>query len=296
MIDAPRKNLVKQKPIQALKKQLLLNLGTPIQIDPKITTAAGIDMRALLVTELGSYYQGSRDLLKKILDIDPLYAPKAVNYYSLLTDKLIISTVENVINLIHPISNPTNSEKICVLAVGGFGREQMAPFSDIDLLFISPYKQTAWGESVIESILYILWDLKLKIGYSVRTIDDCIRLAKQDFTIRTSLLEHRYLVGYQPLQSLLQKRLWKELFQKTIGEFIEAKLGERSSRHRRHGGARYMLEPNVKEGKGGLRDLQTLYWITKYLYKTSSAQELIKSNVFTETELSIFKNAENFSL
>ena len=147
-----------------MKKQLLLNLETPIQIDPKITTAAGIDMRALLVTELGSYYQGSRDLLKKILDIDPLYAPKAVNYYSLLTDKLIISTVENVINLIHPISNPTNSEKICVLAVGGFGREQMAPFSDIDLLFITPYKQTAWGESVIESILYILWDLKLKIG------------------------------------------------------------------------------------------------------------------------------------
>ena len=95
MIDAPRKNLVKQKPIQALKKQLLFNLETPIQIDPKITTAAGIDMRALLVTELGSYYQGSRDLLKKILDIDPLYAPKAVNYYSLLTDKLIISTVES---------------------------------------------------------------------------------------------------------------------------------------------------------------------------------------------------------
>ena len=89
--------------------------------------------------------------------------------------------------------NPTSSEKICVIAVGGYGRMEMAPFSDIDLLFLTPYKQTAWGESVIETILYILWDLKLKIGYSVRTVDDCIRLGKKDFTIRTAMLEQRYL-------------------------------------------------------------------------------------------------------
>ena len=92
----------------------------------------------------------------------------------------------------------------------------MAPFSDIDLLFITPYKQTAWGESVIESILYILWDLKLKIGYAVRTVDDCLRLGKSDFTIRTTLLEHRFLAGERVLQLTLEKRLWKE-FKETTG-------------------------------------------------------------------------------
>ena len=134
----------------------------------------------------------------------------------------------------------------------------------------------------------------MKIGYAVRTVDDCIRLSKQDITIRTTLLEHRYLAGEIYLQSNLKKRLWEEVFVKTGPEFIEAKLEERSRRHSRQGGVRYMLEPNIKEGKGGLRDLQTLYWITKYLYKTSAPEELIKIGVFSKEEFKIFQEAENF--
>ena len=180
------------------------------------------------------------------------------------------------------------------MAVGGYGRAEMAPFSDVDLLFLTPYKQTAWGESVIESVLYTLWDLRLKVGYATRTVDDCIRLGREDFTIRTALLENRFLAGEESLAGDLDKRLWKELFKNTGPEFVEAKLEERAERHRRHGGSRYVVEPNVKEGKGGLRDLQTLFWIAKYLYHADSPEDLIDDGVFTAEEYKIFADAEAF--
>ncbi len=287
----------KQKQIETIEQcadQLELLLQQEIQSNLSLGSENPESERAIFVSRLKKFYDDCRALVEAILVINPMFAPRALIYYSQITDKIVISIMRNVIKYFHPIANPTKSEKICVIAVGGYGRSEMAPFSDIDLLFITPYKQTAWGESVIESILYILWDLKLKIGYSVRTVDDCIRLGKQDITIRTTLLEHRYLAGERFLQINLEQKLWKELFSKSGPEFIEAKLNERADRHWRQGGARYMLEPNVKEGKGGLRDLQTLYWITKYLYKTNLKEELIKTGVFSKKEFSTFQKAENF--
>ena len=181
-----------------------------------------------------------------------------------------------------------------MLAVGGFGRAEMAPHSDVDLLFLTPWKITPWAESVIESMLYILWDLKLKVGHASRTVADCLRLGREDITIRTALLEHRFVAGYQPLQAELDKRLWSDLFRNTGPDFIEAKLIERSERHKRQGGQRYVLEPNVKEAKGGLRDLQTLYWIGKYLNQVASSEGLVKAGLLTREEYDTFARAENF--
>ena len=279
---------------KSLIEQLEFLLTTEIPIDLKKYSTQPEKSRDQFISGIKLFRKNCRDIIQSFLEADPLLAPNAIRYYTTLTDKIIISIMDNVISFIHPISNPTDSEKICVVAVGGYGRSEMAPFSDIDLLFLTPYKQTAWGESVIESILYILWDLKMKIGYSVRTVNDCIRLGKQDITIRTTLLEHRYLTGERFLHESLENRIWKDLFSKSGPEFIEAKLEERAGRHLRQGGARYMLEPNIKEGKGGLRDLQTLYWITKYLYKTNTKEELIKIGVFTKKEFLIFQTAENF--
>ena len=151
----------------------------------------------------------------------------------------------------------------------------MAPYSDVDLLFLTPYKITPWAESVIEAILYILWDLKLKIGHSSRTINECLRLGKEDYTIRTALLEQRFVDGDYASAKELEKRLWSELFNSTTKEFISAKLDERDLRHEKQGGQRYMVEPNVKEGKGGLRDLQSLFWIAKYLYRVKEQSALV---------------------
>ena len=170
----------------------------------------------------------------------------------------------------------------------------MAPFSDVDLLFITPYKQTAWGESLIESVLYCLWDLRLKVGHAVRTADDCLRLARQDITIRTSLLENRFIWGERALADTLNERLWTELFAATGPEFVELKLVERAERHNRQGATRYLLEPNVKEGKGGLRDLQTLFWIAQYLNRAATPDDLVALGVFTPEEYHIFAEAEAF--
>ena len=121
----------------------------------------------------------------------------------------------------------------------------MAPHSDVDLLFLAPTKLTGWAESVIESTLYILWDLKLKIGHSSRTIDDCLRLGREDYTIRTALLETRFLTGDAALSRELRDRMWSELFAGTQSDFIEAKLAERADRHQKQGGQRCQANKGV---------------------------------------------------
>jgi [protein-PII] uridylyltransferase len=210
-----------------------------------------------------------------------------------LTDVLVKVALAAAQRL-HPLANPTEAERIAVLGVGGYGRAEMAPQSDVDLLFLTPWKTTPWAESVIETMLYILWDLKLKVGHASRTVKDCIRLGREDVTIRTALLEHRFICGHEALAIELGDKLWGELFKNSGPEFIEAKLAERAERHKRQGGQRYVLEPNVKEGKGGLRDLQTLYWIGKYLHRVPSAEGLVAAGLLSREEFDSFARAEDF--
>ncbi|MBX2856905.1 MAG: [protein-PII] uridylyltransferase [Rhodobacteraceae bacterium] len=209
-----------------------------------------------------------------------------------LTDDVVRLVFRFATEHLFYISNPTKGEHLSVVAVGGYGRGEMAPYSDVDLLFLTPYKDTAWSESVVEAMLYMLWDLRLKVGHSTRRVSDCLRLAGSDMTIRTTLLEKRFLCGDAALFETLDQRLRRELFEKTGPAFLEAKLTERDQRHQRGGGSRYVLEPNVKEGKGGLRDLQTLYWITKYLYGVESVEDLVEKEVFTDEEVARFRKAE----
>lgn len=265
------------------------------QLDSDIFVAKdAADIRAKTVAILQVANKAGRAVIADALRAAPYDAPKATRSYTYLTDEIVKMVVDVTQRWLHPLSTPTTSERICVMAVGGYGRAEMAPFSDVDLLFLTPYKQTAWGESVIESILYTLWDLRMKVGHAVRTVDDCIRLGREDITIRTALLENRYVIGDEGLATDLDVRLWHELFADTGPEFVEGKLAERKARHKRHGGARYMVEPNVKEGKGGLRDLQTLFWIGKYIYHTKETEELVIHGVFTAEEYEVFAEAEAF--
>ena len=210
---------------------------------------------------------------------------------SRLTDDLVGLALHVAHHWLHPGPTP---DRLAVIAVGGYGRAEMAPHSDVDLLFLLPAKITPWAESLIESVLYLLWDLKLKVGHSSRTVKDCIKLGRADFTIRTALLEHRFISGDARLATELDERLWSDLFRATGPEFIEAKLAERGERHKKHGEQRYVLEPNVKESKGGLRDLQTLYWIGKYLYRVETPQGLVAKDLFTRDEFDAFERAETF--
>lgn len=223
----------------------------------------------------------------------PRAARGLITAQAALTDVLVQVTLEAA-QILHPLANPTEAERIAVLGVGGYGRAEMAPQSDVDLLFLTPWKITPWAESVIETMLYMLWDLKLKVGHSSRTVKDCLRLGREDVTIRTALLEHRFICGHAPLATDLDAKLWSDLFRNSGPEFIEAKLAERAERHKRQGGQRYVLEPNVKEGKGGLRDLQTLYWIGKYLHRVPSAEGLVGAGLLSREEFDSFARAEDF--
>jgi [protein-PII] uridylyltransferase len=190
--------------------------------------------------------------------------------------------------------NPTEGERLALMAVGGYGRGALAPFSDVDLLFLRPYKPTAHTESVIEFMLYALWDLGFKVGHASRTVDECLKLAREDFTIRTAILEARLLTGDESLAADLKRRFAKEVVAGTGAEFVAAKLKERDERHAKAGSSRYLVEPNVKEGKGGLRDLNTLFWIAQYLHPTESPTELVRLEEFTGRELKAFLRAFDF--
>ncbi|MDB5741654.1 MAG: metal dependent phosphohydrolase [Alphaproteobacteria bacterium] len=236
----------------------------------------------------------AREKVQYAVEKEGLPGLPAARALSQLQDTIIQVIYDFATKHVYYAQNPSSAERITVVATGGYGRGELAPGSDIDLLFLRPFKQTAWGESVIEFILYMLWDLGLKVGHATRSLAECVRLSKLDITIRTAILEARYLWGDTGLYDELRKKFWTEVATGNGNDFVEAKLAERNRRHERQGESRYLVEPNIKEGKGGLRDLQTLYWIGKYLYHADDAADLIEHGVFTRDEYRTFQKAEAF--
>jgi [protein-PII] uridylyltransferase len=219
---------------------------------------------------------------------------ETVRALSFLMDQLIRTLHDFVEAHVYPVANPTAGEHMAVVAVGGYGRGELAPYSDIDLLFLLPYKATPHTEQVVEYMLYALWDLGLKVGQSTRSIDETLRQALADLTIRTAVLEARYIWGDQQLFFDLKRRFEAEIIKRTAAEYVQAKLAERDERHARMGDSRYVVEPNVKEGKGGLRDLHTLFWIAKYIYRVDDVEKLVEQGVLSAKEAHRFARAANF--
>lgn len=212
---------------------------------------------------------------------------------SFLADQILRLAFEAATGTLYRLDNPSAAERIALAAVGGYGRAQLAPFSDIDIMFLSPLRGTPWVEQVVEAVLYVLWDLGLKVGHSTRTVDDMLRMARDDLSVRTALLEARYLWGDTALYDEARSRFQREIVAGQARNFVEAKLAERDERHRRMGDSRYVVEPNIKDGKGGLRDLQTLFWIGKFAHEVSSAHELVDRGLFSPAEYRQFQRAEN---
>jgi len=209
---------------------------------------------------------------------------------------------DEIIGVVHDIASGAlrsgksapSAPRLTVVAVGGYGRGLLAPGSDIDLLFLLPGRQTPRVEKIVEAMLYILWDLRQKVGHATRSIDECLRQAKADMTIRTTLLEARFILGDRALFDELRERFDKEIVAHPAREFVAAKLAERDARLKRIGASRYVVEPNIKEGKGGLRDLNTLFWIAKYVYRVRDTHELVGAGLFTAREFALFRRCEEF--
>ena len=254
----------------------------------------GTDARAAATAILRTALADARAELRRRLHTHASRGLELAASHAFVTDQLLRLIFDFTTATLYPRPNPTAAERLSLLAVGGYGRGEMAPYSDIDIMFLTPWKQTAWGEQVIETMLYFLWDLGLKVGHSTRSLDEMIRQAKADLTIRTALLEARFVWGDAPLYDEASARFRKEVVAGTARAFIADKLAERDARHRRMGDSRYVVEPNLKEGKGGLRDLHTLFWIGKYVYQVESVPELVAKGLLTAHELRQFVRAENF--
>jgi [protein-PII] uridylyltransferase len=266
------------------------------QIAAAVADMGATKARPRVVELFKAALAGGREELKARLADQPSAGHEITLGHAFLTDQLIRVLHDHVITDLYPVGNRTKGERLSIMAVGGYGRAEMAPHSDVDIAFLTPGKQTAWCEQVIEAMLYMLWDLGLKVGHSSRSVDEMVRMSKGDLTIRTAMLEGRFLWGDQALFEEASQRFFTDVVAGTERQFVTEKLAERNERHKRLGDSRYVVEPNVKEGKGGLRDLQTLYWIGKYIHKVKSAAELVEVGLFTPAEFRAFRRAENFLL
>lgn len=256
-----------------------------------IAEVDGGDRAALLATAKAALAQASDTLERRFME--GALALDVMAERSAAVDAVIAALLDHAAKKVFPAANPTTGERFAVIAVGGYGRGLLAPYSDIDLLFLTPYKRASRVEQMVEHMLYLLWDLGLKVGHATRTVDESVRLCKSDMMIRTSLLEARLIWGEAPLAEELREAFWSEVVADDA-QFMAAKLGEREERHSSFGDSRYLLEPNVKEGKGGLRDLHALYWIAKHHYQVESIEDLTEIDVLTAGERRRFRKAAEF--
>ncbi len=263
-------------------------------IDEFVTQNGKGAARPFIVQALQAALATGRAEISARLRKRPSQGYRAAAEQSFLVDQLVRLIFDHVTTHLYPSGNRSASERIAILAVGGYGRGEMAPHSDVDIAFITPYKRTPWTEQVVEAMLYLLWDLGLKIGQSSRSLDETVKMAQEDLTIRTALLESRFVWGDRDVYETASARFWTEVVGKTAPEFIRLKMVERDERHKRMGDSRYVVEPNVKDGKGGLRDLHTLYWIGKYVHRVRSPAALVDVGLLTAEEYRRFQRAENF--
>ena len=247
----------------------------------------GRDRNGLAVKLLRSALEQGRAEVARRLAVEPDAGRSAARATAYLHDQIVRLTHDFV-------AGEGEVPPMAIVGLGGTGRGEMAPFSDVDLMFLTKAKPTTQHERLVESVLKILWDLKLKVGHSIRSTSELLALAKSDMTVRTALLEARLIWGDDAIFADAMQRFRAKIVSGSAAEFVAAKLAERDERHKRMGDSRYVVEPNVKDGKGGLRDLHTLYWIGKYVHGVEQPADLVRVGLFTAAEFRKFERAERF--
>ncbi len=255
-----------------------------------LPTIAVLPLRTQISELIKTCLSESRELAEAQLVQDG-QGTKCAEHLSNTEDAIIRAVYAYASAVVFPGGQPSG---LSVVAVGGYGRGTLAPGSDIDLLFLLPGKTDTRAGHIVEFLLYALWDARQKVGHATRNIDDCLRLAKTDNTILTSILEARYICGQEKLFNELNARFRGEIVQGSAKKFVADKLAERDTRYTKSGQSRYAVEPDLKDGKGGLRDLHTLFWIAKFLFNANSTEELAEKGAFTHSELAKFKKCEDF--
>ncbi|WP_298745967.1 [protein-PII] uridylyltransferase [uncultured Brevundimonas sp.] len=261
--------------------------------DAWAAAASAPDPRAAATEILGRMWAAATARAAQRLE-NGLGGVEVARLYAAAADDLLGALWRFATEQVYPAPNPTEAERLSLIAVGGYGRGVLAPFSDLDLLFLRPWKSIPRTEQVIEFMLYVLWDLGMKVGQSARSVDECLALARSDMTVRTALLEARPLAGDERLAGDFIARFRALVVKADPRPFIAAKLEERDVRHQKAGAVRYRVEPNVKDGKGGLRDLNTLFWIARSLAPDSPLGARVMDDLLTPRERRTFEEAFDF--
>src|SRR5438128_11433945 len=186
------------------------------------------------------------------------------------------------------------NQRCAVVGLGGYGRGELNPASDIDLLFLYPWKVNPYVETIAEVILYALWDAGLVVGHALRNIRECSRLAERDLKVKTALLDARYLAGDEALYAEFEQKMLEEVWGQNPTAFFKEKLAESAERHARAGDSVYLLQPQLKEGQGGLRDLHTALWMAKVKFKVRSFRELVTLGQIAERDVLELEEALDF--
>ncbi len=279
--------MIVQQPQKLIETGALRSKLDALAADPNQEPNA---LRPAVVAVMKDFLKAGRAEAERRLSSDGKGTQCAINI-AYVQDE-IIRTLQGF--LVSRIFTKGTGQELAIIATGGYGRGTLAPGSDIDLLFLLQGKQDAESGKLIEFMLYTLWDLRLKVGHATRNPEECIRLSRTDITILTSILEARFICGNETLYSQMETLFRKEIVQTGAKKFVAEKLAERDARLAKSGESRYLVEPDLKDGKGGLRDLHTLFWIAKFIYNTNSPDELAEKGAFTREELSRFQKCENF--
>ena len=263
-------------------------------LDARLAETAGAsDVRRAVAAILRESWDAGRAKAARRLEAGG-EGVEVARLYAAAADDMLTALWRFTTDVLYPAPNPTEAERLSLIAVGGYGRGVMAPFSDLDLLFLRPWKSIPRTEQVIEFMLYVLWDLGVKVGQAARSVDESLALARTDMMVRTTLLEARPLAGDEKLADDFIARFQAFVAKADPRPFIAAKLEERNVRHQKTGAVRYRVEPNVKDGKGGLRDLNTLFWIARSLAPDSPLGARVMDDLLTSRERRTFEESFDF--
>ena len=233
----------------------------------------------------------ARQLLRESYDADADAFREGADVRALVRSRA--DTVDTVLRLIWNRYPFARSEDIALIAVGGYGRGELHPHSDIDLLILTREGMAPEWQDDLGAFITLLWDLKLDIGHSVRSMDESISAAREDISILTNLLETRTIAGPDSLRQALSEQAYSDEVSSDKAYFV-AKREEQQQRHKKYGDTEYNLEPNVKGSPGALRDIQTIGWITKRHFGLQSIADLTRFSILTEEEHQILHEGETF--
>lgn len=220
---------------------------------------------------------------------------EVIQAHTSLIDIVIRHLITALVTL-KPYSQSNILDEFALVAVGGYGRGEMNPFSDIDLLFLRPEKFQKTTDEYIQDLISIFWGIGMEIGHSCRTVKECVQLAREDMTIKTSMIETRFLIGHQGIYEKFNQSFDKNILQKNVKAFLESKLKEKYDRYGTEDGLICAQEPNVKEGLGGLRDYHTALWATAVRFGGLSLREIGPNDMISSQEVNDLYESVNFIL